>query len=239
MEPGDVIATPMSELYWPFGLAALEDEHLALAVEATTMEWLPPEAFYSVVEAGDFEIYYDNGFGFGEGWKEAQESKRNRFGLSYARVTVRADEVRGVRIDPAKAPCLLRVDWIALTCAMRGQAEPRRLVFDSPEQLERFTIRGAVALRPKLFIVDGDDPQFELDLRRALGEAPYEVTIECAYSIVLTAPPAADRHAAELARRTEARSRAVKRFVRTVENRTGVPVGEPLRKGFRRLMRRK
>ena len=54
---------------------------------------------HSVVEAGDFEVYYDNGFGFGEEWKQKLESKRNRFGLSYVRATVRADEVRGVRIE--------------------------------------------------------------------------------------------------------------------------------------------
>lgn len=238
MEPSDIIETPMSEVYWPFGLAALEDEHLALAAEAVTMNWLPAEAFHSVVEAGDFEVYYDNGFGYGEEWKEALESKRNRFGLSYTRTTVRADEVRGVRIDPAKAPCILRIDWIALTCSMRGQAEPRRLEFDSPESLERFTVRGAVPLRPKLFTVDGNDPQFELDLRRALGEAPYEVTVECAYAILLTAPPAEDRRAAEIARRAQERSKAVKRFVRQVENRSGMPVGAPLRKGYRRLRAR-
>jgi hypothetical protein len=238
MEPGDIIKTPMSEVYWPFGLAALEDEHLALAAEAVTMGWLPREAFHSVVEAGDFEVYYDNGFGFGEGWKEALESKRNRFGLSYARTTVRADEVRGVRIDPAKAPCILRIDWIELSCSLRGEAEPRRLVFDSAESLERFSVRGAAVLRPKLFLVDGDDPQFELDLRALLGGSPYEVTVECAYAVLLTAPPAPDRHAGELARRAEARSRAVKRFVRRVENRSGLPVGEPLRKGYRALRAR-
>ncbi|MDX6668034.1 MAG: hypothetical protein QOK04_1414, partial [Solirubrobacteraceae bacterium] len=168
MEPRDVVATPMAELYWPFGLAALEDEHLAASVEAMTTGRLAPEAFYSVVEAGDFDVYYDNGFGFGERWKETLESKRNRLGLSYARTTVRAEEVRGVRIDPAGAPCVLRIDWIALTCSMRGQAAPRRLVFDSQDALDRFTVRGATPLRPKLYLVDGSDPQFELDLRREL-----------------------------------------------------------------------
>jgi hypothetical protein len=239
MEPRDVIATPMAELYWPFGLAALEDEHLAASAEAMTTGRLAPEAFYSVVEAGDFDVYYDNGFGFGESWKVALESKRNRFGLSYARTTVRAEEVRAVRLDPAAAPCVLRLDWIALTCSMRGQEEPTRLVFDSAEALDQFTVRGASPLRPKLYVVDGTDPQFELDLRRALGgESPYEVTVECAYAILPSAPPADDPRAAELARRTEASSRAVKRLVRQVENRTGVPLGEPLRKGYRRLRAR-
>jgi hypothetical protein len=228
----------MSEVYWPFGLAALEDEHLAAATEATSMGRMPPEAFYSVVEAGDFEVYYDNGFGFGEEWKLKLESKRNRFGLSYARTTVRADEVRGVRIDPAAAPCILRIDWIALTCSVRGQVDPVRLMFDSPESLERWTVRGAELLRPKLFLIDGGDPQFELDVRAALGGSPYEVTVECAYAILPSAPPGTDRRPTEVARRAEASSRAVKRFVRQVENRTGVPLGRPLRKGYRRLRAR-
>src|SRR3954463_2311334 len=46
MEPGDIVATPMAELYWPFGLAALEDEHLAEAAEAASTGRMPPEAFY-------------------------------------------------------------------------------------------------------------------------------------------------------------------------------------------------
>jgi FMN phosphatase YigB (HAD superfamily) len=236
MEPGDIVATPMSEVYWPFGLAALEDEHLAATTEAASMGRIAPEAFYSVVESGDFEVYYDNGFGYGEEWKVALESKRNRFGLSYARTTVRAEEVRGVRVDPAAAPCVLRIDWIALTCSIRGQAEPVRLMLDSPDDLARFTVRGAELLRPKLFLVDGTDPQFELDLRKALGgEVPYEVTVECAYAILPSAPPARDPRASGLARYGGPRTRAVKRFVRQVENRTGLPLGQPLRKGYRRL----
>jgi len=238
MAPDDIVATPMSEVYWPFGLAALEDEHLAATAEATSMGRMAPEAFYSVVESGDFGVYYDEGYGFGELWKETLESKRNRFGLSFARATVRAEAVRGIRLDPATSPCILRVDWIALTCSLRGQAEPVRLLFDSPESLERFTIRGATPLRPKLFTIDGDDPQFELDLRRALGDSPYEVTVECACAILPSSPPAEEQTQGELTRRTESGSRSVKRFVRQLENRTGVAVGEPLRKGYRRLRAR-
>src|SRR3954464_222301 len=217
MEPRDVVAPPMAELYWPFGLAALEDEHLAASVEAMTTGRMPPEAFYSVVEAGDFDVYYDTGFGFGEAWKETLESRRNRFGLSYVRTTVRAEEVRGVRLDPASAPCVLRLDSIALTCSMRGQAEPRRLVFDSPEALERFTVRGATALRPKLWLIDGTDPQFELDLKCSLGEAPYEVVVECAYAILASAPPSVP------ARSGPPKTQAVKRLARQAGKR-GRPV---------------
>jgi hypothetical protein len=135
-----------------------------------------------------------------------------------------------VRLDPAAAPCIVRVDWIALTCSMRGQAEPKRLVFDSPDALDRFTVRGASPLRPKLWLVDGTDPQFELDLKRELGEAPYEVVVECAYAILPSAPASVPVKAGP------PKGQAVKRFARQVENR-GVPV-EPLRSAYRRLRAR-
>jgi FMN phosphatase YigB (HAD superfamily) len=236
MDPEDLIALPMSELYWPFGRAALEDEHLAAAADAVTMGLLPADAFRSTIETGDFEIYYDNGFGYGEGWKVSLESRRNRFGLSYARTTVRADEVRGVRVDPCKGPAVLRFDWLSLRCFARGR-EPAELMLDSPEAFERLTIRGASPLGPKLWMT-GDDPQFELDLRAALGDGIYEVIVECAYALLPVAATREDPAAVELRRRTEARRRAVKRFVRQVENRTGMPVGEPLRKGWRRVRAR-
>ncbi len=235
MDPAALIALPMSELYWPFGLAALEDEHLGEAADAVSMDLLPAEAFSSVVEVGDFDVYYDNGYGFGEGWKVALESKRNRLGLSYVRAELRADMIRGVRLDPVKAPSILRIDWVALTCWLRGESRPRELLFDSAEAIDRFTRRGVSALGPKLWSVAGEDPQFELSLEQALGAPPYLVVVECAYAVMPAAPEREDAHEVALRKVADRRSRALKRFVRQLENRTGVPVGEPLRKGWRRL----
>ena len=236
MGPEELIALPMSELYWPFGLATMADERLAGAAEAVAMERLPADAFSSVVETGDFEVYYDNGFGFGESWKKAVESRRNRFGLSYARAELHADEVRGVRLDPVKAPAVVRLDWIALTCFVRGEPDPRRFTFETAEELERLTMRGLQPVAPKLMLSPGDDPQIEIDLAALTGGTPpYWVLVECGYAVMPAAPPAADVRARELQRRAEARSRAAKRFVRRIENRTGLPVGEPLRRGWRAL----
>jgi hypothetical protein len=240
MDPETLTKLPMTEVYWPFGLAALEDEHLAQATEAVALGLLPAEAFYSVLEAGDVEIFYDNGFGFSHDWRERVEGRRNRFGLSYARATLRGDEVRGVRIDPVKAQCLLRIDWIALTCRVRGEAEPRRVVFDSHEALSRFTMREMTPTGARFYMVGGDDPQMELDLRRELGGVvAYEVLVEMAYAVMLVDPRGEDAaQARELQRRAEQRSRAAKRFVRQVENRTGVPIGGPMRRAYRKLRAR-
>jgi hypothetical protein len=80
----------------------------------------------------------------------------------------------------------------------------------------------------------------ELDLRRELGGAsPYEVVVEVAYAVMLIDPRGEDAaQTRELQRRAEQRSRAAKRFVRQLENRTGVPIGGPLRKAYRKLRAR-
>jgi FMN phosphatase YigB (HAD superfamily) len=240
LDPQTLLDLPMSELYWPFGLAALEDERMAQAVDAVVSGQVPAEAFYSVVEAGDVEVFYDAGYGFSPDWRERVDARRNRFGLSYARATLRGDDVRALRIDPVTASCLLRVDWIVLTCWVRGEPDPRVLTFDSHEALGRFTLRDLTTTGAKFFTVSGEDPQMELDLRAELGGASaYEVVVEMGYCVTLVDPRGEDgAHRRQLARRNEERSRAAKRFVRQLENRTGVPIGGPMRKAYRKLAAR-
>jgi hypothetical protein len=240
MDPDTLFKLPMSELYWPSALATLEDEHLAEAVDAVAMGVVPAGAFYSAIEAGDLEVYFDDGYGFSPDWRVRVEGRRNRFGLSYARTTIKGEDVRGLRIDPVRSPCLLRVDWIALTCRVRGEAEPRELVYDTHERLARFSMADLSPLGAKLYLVGGDDPQMQLDLRAELGGASaYEVLVEVGYAVMLVDPRGEDaERARELQRRTQERSRAAKRLVRQVEYRTGVPVGRPLRKAYRKLAAR-
>jgi FMN phosphatase YigB (HAD superfamily) len=240
MDPETLMKLPMSELYWPFGLAALEDEHMAEAIDAVAAGLVPPAVFYSALEAGDVEVYFDNGFGFSADWLVRVEGRRNRFGLSYARAELRGDEVRAVRIDPVRAQCMLRIDWVALTCWVRGEDEPRRLMFDTHEALGRFKMRDLTPAGAKFFMAGWSDPQMELDLRAELGGATaYEVVVELAYAVMLIDPRGEDAAATrELQRRAQERSRAAKRFVRQLENRTGVPIGGPLRKAYRKLRAR-
>jgi hypothetical protein len=240
MDPERLLKLPMSELYWPFGLAALEDEHMAEALDAVVTGRLPAAAFYSVLEAGDVEVYFDSGFGFSPEWRVRVEGRRNRHGLSYARASMKGEDVRAVRIDPVGGPCLLRIDWVALTCWVHGESEPRRIVFDTHEALGRFGMSHLTAQGAKFYVAAGHDPQMQLDLRTELGDATaYEVLVEIAYAVMLVDPRGEDAaQARELQRRARARSRSAKRLVRQVENRTGVPIGGPMRKLYRKLRAR-
>ena len=52
LEPRELVAVPMTELYWPFGLAALHDEQLAAATAAVSGGAVDWEAFSSQLETG-------------------------------------------------------------------------------------------------------------------------------------------------------------------------------------------
>ncbi|HEY8865388.1 MAG TPA: hypothetical protein VIM22_00530, partial [Solirubrobacteraceae bacterium] len=121
--PERLVDIPMTELYWPYGVAALQDEPLADAIAAAVSGKVPWEALSSKLETGAFEIYADLGWGFAEGNKYSLELRRNRFGLSLAKATVRGDFVQRLRLDPAKSPCVLRLDFISLRCRVHGSSE--------------------------------------------------------------------------------------------------------------------
>src|SRR4051812_36951355 len=237
VDPETLLKTPMSELYWPFGLAALEDEHLAESLDAIVTGRVPAGAFYSKLETGDVEFYFDSGFGFAPDWLVRVEGRRNRHGLSYARARMKGDDVRGLRIDPVAAPCLLRIDWIALTCWVHGEPEPRRIVFDTHEALGRWTMTALQPQGAKFFMATGHDPQLQIDVHAELGGATaYEVVAELAYAVTLIDPRGEDAaQTRELQRRARARSRSAKRMVRQLENRVGVPIGGPMRRLYRKL----
>jgi hypothetical protein len=80
----------------------------------------------------------------------------------------------------------------------------------------------------------------QIDLRAELdGAVAYEVVVEVAYAVMLVDPRGEGAsQARELQRRAKQRNRAAKRFVRQLENRTGVPIGGPMRKAYRKLRAR-
>lgn len=232
LDPVTLLALPMTELYWPFGLAAVHDEHLAAALASIATGRLEPEVVSSTVELGDFEIYFDNGFGYGEEWKVAVTPKRNRYGLSLVRTTVAADVVKSVRLDPAKFPCVLRFDWLAFHCWAEGAAGPLTVLLQTPEDFERLSLRNCSRLAPKVVLVEGTDPQLVFDAESALGGRVYRVDVECAYAALPTSPPAPPV-TASIRRDARDRLNRGKRLVRMLEYQSGLPLGTPLRAAWR------
>jgi FMN phosphatase YigB (HAD superfamily) len=182
MDPRTLVKLPMTRLYWPFGLAALHDEQLARAVSAASTGLVDWEAFSSELETGPFELYADLGWGFAESSKLSRRVRRNRRGLSFARFNVRGDFVQRLRLDPAKQPCLLRIDWIRLTCRVHGRHEPVVIDLREPGDIATLKLRGCHLIAPKLVMAAGDDPGMVIDVQKRAGGRVYEVEVECAFA---------------------------------------------------------
>jgi hypothetical protein len=180
-DPRQLVDIPMTEIYWPFGLAALHDEALAHAVAAAGGGVVPWEVFSAEQEAGPFDVYPDLGWGFEEDAKMRLEPRRNLRGLSLARATVRGDWVKRVRLDPATSPCVLRIDWIRLRCRLHG-GETREIDLETPADFKRLKLRGCHLIGPQLLMVSGDDPNLILEVERLAGGRVYQCVVECAYA---------------------------------------------------------
>jgi FMN phosphatase YigB (HAD superfamily) len=184
LDPHALIETPWSELYWPFGLAALHTEDLARALEATTTGVVDADAFSSVLETGPVEIYVDRGWGFRRDGAAIVEARRNRLGLSYARGSVAGDIVRRVRIDPAKAPCVLRLDWLRLRCHLRGGGEPVVLDFEQTDAFDKLTFGGLRPVGPRAFLAEGNDPSVTVDIEPLVPAEVHTVDVECGFALL-------------------------------------------------------
>jgi len=207
LEPRALLETPMTEIYWPFGLAALYDEHLAKAVEASTAGVVPWEEFSSELETGPVEIYCDRGWGFRSDGMAVARARRNRLGLSYARGTVAGDLVRRVRVDLAKAPCVVRLDWLRLRCHRRGADTPVVLDCEDPRDLGGLTLRGMRSIGPTSFLVAGNDPNVVVDVEELAGGEVHTVDVECGFAVLALPASGLRRHADELQARLRERAK--------------------------------
>ncbi len=184
LDPRTLFDIPMTQLYWPFGLAALSDEHLARAAALAAGGLIDWKAFASELETGPFEIYSDLGWGFSDDSKLKIKVRRNRRGLSLARATIRGDFIQRLRLDPAKQPCLARIDWVRLRCRVHGQTEPVTFELSSPGDFARLKLNGCRLVAPQVLLAPGDDPWFAIDVQDRAGGRVYEVEVECAFAVL-------------------------------------------------------
>ena len=182
LDPRTLVEIPMTQLYWPFGLAALSDEHLARAAALASGGLIDWRAFASELETGPFEIYSDLGWGFSDESKLKLKVRRNRRGLSLARATIRGDFIQRVRLDPAKQPCLVRIDWVRLRCRVHGQTEPVTFELSAPADFAGLKLNGCRLVAPQVLLAPGDDPWFAIDVQDRAGGRVYEVELECAFA---------------------------------------------------------
>ncbi len=225
LEPRELVAVPMTELYWPFGLAALHDDQLAAATALVSGGGVDWEAFSSELETGRFDVHADLGWGFEREPKASLAVRRNRRGLSLAKATVRGDFVKALQLRPARDACVLRLDWISLRCRRHGGLEPVTLEISSPKDFAALKFRGCHLIGDRLVMVPGTNPRIEVEVERRAGAPVYSLDFECAFAVL----PLARSQARERWGRTKAALRRIGK-----ESRLGAPL-RLARRALRRL----
>lgn len=184
MDADQLQALPMSELYWPFGLATRLDPDWAEVIAAAAEGRISWGAMSSPLETGAFRISASGGVGTEEVRAIVAEPKRNRLGLSWVRGTLRAPHIQEVTFRPAERPCIVRVDWIDLAVFEEGRAEPLSHRWDADAALPGLTLVNCLLLGPNVVVVSGSEPSWQLDMSALSQRTVYRLDVECAFAVM-------------------------------------------------------
>ncbi len=187
MSPEQARELPMADLYWPFGAAALADEHWPRLMRLAAAGELPWEALAAPLETGPFRIH-----AMGVDVPEASAIEvvpaRNRFGLSSVTGTIRAPFVQEIHLRPVEHAAVLRMDWIRLRLHVQGEEEPVEVRHDAASGLDRWRTAGCFVLAPGVYISYEGSGRMALSLAEVTRRVVFRVDVECAFA-ALQIPP--------------------------------------------------
>jgi FMN phosphatase YigB (HAD superfamily) len=181
MNPEQIRGVPRSELYWPFGLAAQVDELWPTLLAAAAADQIPWEAMGAPLETGDVTIEVSSGVG-AEGIAEHIAPVRNRFGLTSVRASLTAAQITGLTIRPACSPCVLRVDWIDLSCYVQGESQPRQVRLRPDDGVAMLRHENCLSLGSNVLIVRGVASTLRVDVGKLSRRVVSRVDVECAFA---------------------------------------------------------
>ena len=227
MDPKQARDLSMSELYWPFGLAAQVDEHWADLMAAAASGQIEWDALAAPLETGAFELEVTRGTWPGDPPIIEIEPTRNRLGLSSVSGTLWSPQVTEVTLRPAERPCILRIDWIELRCWPQGR-DVVTFRLEGAGVLAGVRLANCVRLAPNLALLHGRQAELAFDVGAAVPGVVARVDAEVAFAAlsighvtpessrfhdVLEAERAFDAVTSSLSWRATAPLRRLKRFM--------------------------
>ena len=132
LSPNDLDDLQLRDAFWP-RLVAAADPSLAAQVEAVHLGHVDKQVFEPSGEPFETRLRWRNA----SGDVHPGPSRRvriNHNGLSFARLTVAADDIQDVALSIPGRPALVRIDWIEAQL-ITDRPEPLVLRWDSPEDL--------------------------------------------------------------------------------------------------------
>ncbi len=211
MSPLQLLDLPMNRLYWPFGLAALQNPPLARAAAAVAFGDLPADVFTSSDTHGT--IFVD--FGAGLMPRRQPVLRANSRGLYYLRQRVDAHPLRAIAIGFPPGPGLARLDWMRMRFALRGRSEPVIVDIRWPEGDDQLRYHDAALLAGNLLFGHRRAARLAYQCPDDWGTDVYSVEVELGFGWLAATPgpiPERDRAGIALAIARRAYPRARKLF---------------------------
>lgn len=221
LTPLQLLDLPMSSVYWPFALAARHHPPLARAAAAVALGELPAEVFTSGEERTT-TLYVDHGLGLLP--RRQSPAPSSSYGLSFVRHAVEAHPLHGVGIRFPAGPGLVRLDWMTLRLAVRGQDD---VVVDVrwPQGHPSLHYDDGVLVAGNLLHGARRAPRLSFRCPDEWAGSAYRAELEIGFAwlpATADAPAAKDASttALELARRVRPRARALVTLGRALASRT-------------------
>ncbi|WNZ25025.1 hypothetical protein HJG54_20665 [Leptolyngbya sp. NK1-12] len=114
MTPRQFLALPMSEIYWPYGLAVVQSPATAGLLQAISQQALKLEATETILP-GQANLHLDLGQGFASGSSLSTSLYRNLEGRTYIKLEATQDGIQAICFEPFDLPAILQIDCIQLT----------------------------------------------------------------------------------------------------------------------------
>lgn len=175
--PRQLLELGSTEVYWPFGAAALCDPALGAAAAAIGGGELPVGSF-ATDDVVNVRVSVDRG----RGWQELHavdvpSSMGNRY---LFRSAVPAGAARAIAVDWGHEPGVLRIDWARFTL-FPSEGPPLVVRLDEPASMMGFSPRHAVALQPHFLLGRRGGPglQWRCPLAWSVHTDRVEIELAC------------------------------------------------------------
>ncbi|MGI8557947.1 MAG: hypothetical protein ACR2ND_06530 [Solirubrobacteraceae bacterium] len=183
---------PGMPVHWPAGLAARTDSATAALYAAAVAGELEWQHVSSELETGPF-VVEATGVGVHPRARIEMVPKRNRLGLSAVSGHIAASEIHQIVLRPALRPCVLRFDYLKLSCHVQGNADPISVELTEPRDFLRLSRNNCFVLSPNVYVVHKALPELRLDLTEDISRTIFRVDVRIGIAVlpisqILTSP---------------------------------------------------
>ncbi len=179
LTPRQLLALPMTKVYWPFGAAAMHNPRLGLGAGAVLDGTLPAEAF----EGGQgctVGVFVDSGGNFDEALRVVAGPNAN--GLCHVLADIAAQPLRAVMIRCSDEPGVLRLDRLSLSFSVRGSSERHEVRIELADQFSQLQFRNGTLLADNVVLASRAAPEVVYRCPPAIADSAYRVEVEAIFA---------------------------------------------------------